>query len=185
MVSSARLLTSVSPDVQTKFTRLAESRGVSNSKLLGLLVEHVLQNAGTPAKPGSEDRRLRDSSSSDPATKYTIRLQSEDAGALERRAEGRGMSASSYAAHVVRSHLRANPPVPYEEYEQFKRVLNELGGIRAALNQLVGEGGAARDVDSRLSQAVTKLMPALKSIREDVQDALAANARSWETPDAQ
>lgn len=184
MASSTRLLTSVSLDTQARFARLAAARGVSKSRLLGLLVHAVLAKNETAAPAASESTREGTAALRTPAIKYTIRLQGYDAAALERRADGRGMPASSYAAQVVRAHLRANPPVPYEEFQQFKRVANELGGIRAALHQLVGEGGAAVDVDGRLSQAVHKLLPVLKTIKADLQATLAANAKSWEVPDA-
>ena len=119
-----------------------------------------------------------------PPPKYTIRLQGLDAAALERRAEGREMPPSSHAAQVLRAHLRTSTPVPYQEFQQIKRIVNELGGIRASLFQLAASAAQRSRFDAELCDAIRKLLPLLKSVREDVQNTLSANSKSWEAPDA-
>jgi hypothetical protein len=56
-----------------------------------------------------------------------------DAARLEARAQARGVTASRYVSHLLRAHLRADPPMPYGEFQELKRVVNELAGVRAAI----------------------------------------------------
>lgn len=179
MAASARLLTSVSAAQRERFTELAAARGVSVSHLLARLVDTAL--AETPAE---KVRRLSLAALEEraPAEKYTVRLLGTDAAHLEQRAYARSLTASGYVAHVLRAHLRADPPMPYTEFQELKRVVNELAGIRGALAQLL-DANRTVPIETSLSQNVLRLLPALKQLREKIQDTLIANSKSWATPD--
>lgn len=196
MATSARLLTSVPPAQDARFTALAQQSGLSKSKLLALLVDAALARNAVPeplrhteTAVGDWPRRSVSHSAYEgaayiPPAKYTVRLRGEDAAALERRAEQRGMLPSSYAGQVLRAHLRTSPPVPYAEFQTIKRLVNELGGIRGALFELLAVQRAGQRIDAPIIDAVQKLLPALRNVRQEVQNMLTANSRSWETPDA-
>jgi hypothetical protein len=181
MPSAARLFTSIDPDQQARFAALAEARGVSVSKLLANLVY-----AAVAESPSAKMNRLTQASRSDaaPAEKYTVRLMGVDAVRLEERALGRGMTASGYVAHVLRAHLRANPPMPFKEFQELKRAVNELSGIRLALAGIVANAVAVRELGGTVAASIGRLLPTLKQIRDDVQNTLVANSKSWETGDA-
>src|SRR5208283_5245305 len=180
MTEAARLKTSVPPDQHERFAELAAAQGVSASKLLARLVWTALKE-----NPDAKVKRLLEEAAAGkaPAEKYTVRLMGVDAARLEGRAQARGVTASGYVAHVLRAHLRADPPMPYGEFQELKRVVNELAGIRAALGQLIALEGS-RAIEPSLKENVLKLLPALKQIRDKVQDMLVANSKSWEAPDA-
>jgi hypothetical protein len=180
MSESARLKTSVPPDQHERFAELAAAQGVSASKLLARLVWTALKE-----NPDAKVRRLLEEAAAGkaPAEKYTVRLMGLDAARLESRAQARGVTASGYVAHLLRAHLRADPPMPYGEFQELKRVVNELAGIRGAMAQLASEG-SRRGLEPSLQENVLKLLPALKQIRERVQDMLTSNSKSWEAPDA-
>ena len=179
MAASARLLTSVPPAQRERFAELAAARGVSVSHLLARLVDTALAES-----PAEKLRRLNLSSREEhaPAEKYTVRLLGADAAHLEERAQARALTASGYVAHVLRAHLRANPPMPYAEFQELKRVVNELAGIRGALSQLLAEPRDA-PIEASLSHSVLRLLPALKQLREKIQDTLVANSKSWAPSD--
>ena len=179
MPASARLLTSVQPEQRERFSELAAAQGVSSSRLLARLVHRALAE-----NPAAKVQRLLDEvkAGKAPAEKYTVRLMGADAAHLEERAQRRGLTASGYVAHLLRAHLRADPPMPYGEFQELKRVVNELAGIRGALVQLTSGRHASQAIESELKEAVLKLLPALKQIRERVHDVLIANSRSWEAP---
>jgi hypothetical protein len=181
MAATARLLTSVPPEQRERFSQLAEAQGVSSSKLLARLVHRALIE-----QPAVKVQRLLEESRTGqaPAEKYTVRLMGVDAARLEARAQARGVTASGYVAHVLRAHLRANPPMPYGEFQELKRVVNELAGIRAAMAQLAAGGAGRSALEESLKDNVMRLLPALKQIREQVQATLIANSKSWEAPDA-
>ena len=184
MTRSVRLKASVPPEQSERFTALAERRGLSTSRLLAMLVDQALAQNAVPEGEGRATSTSRETHGYVPPAKYTVRLQGLDAAALERRATERGLPASSYAANVLRAHLRANPPMPYTEFEQLKRVVNELAGLRALLVRLVESDDPGRFIDAGIASAVRKLLPALKSIRQDVQSVLEANSKSWAAGDA-
>ena len=181
MTTSARLLTSVPPEERERFTALAEDQGVSVSRLLAGLVHKAVRET-----PEAKIERLRESARQGkaPAEKYTVRLTSVDGARLEERAQRRSVTASGYVAHLLRAHLRASPPMPYGEFQEIKRVVNELAGIRAELSRLT-EGIPGYEIEEGLKQSVVRLLPALRGIREQIQSALVINSRSWEAPDAE
>ena len=181
MTESVRLKTSLPPDQRERFTDLAAAQGVSASKLLARLVWTALKE-----NPEAKVKRLiaEAAAGKAPAEKYTVRLMGADAAHLEARAQARGVTASGYVAHLLRAHLRADPPMPYGEFQELKRVVNELAGIRGAMAQLASREGSTQGLEPSLKENVLKLLPALKQIRERVQDMLISNSKSWEAPDA-
>ncbi len=181
MPTSIRLKTSVPPDQHERFATLAAAQGVSASKLLSKLVWTAVAET-----PEAKVKRLAAAAKDNkaPAEKYTVRLLGADAARLEERAAKRGVTASGYVAQVLRAHLRANPPMPYTEFQELKRVVNELAGIRMALAQIVEHEGSSKGVNEVLIATVAQLLPALKKVREDVQNTLTVNSKSWEAPDA-
>ena len=181
MPNSARLLTSVPPEHQARMSALAAAQGISVSKLLAKLVWSAVKE-----NPDARIRRLTAASTDNtaPAEKYTLRLMGADAARLEGRAQARGLTASGYVAQVLRAHLRANPPMPYGEFQELKRVINELAGLRGALTQIANGGGSAELLEASTRHSVMQLLPALKRIRDDVQNMLDVNSKSWEAPDA-
>lgn len=174
----ARLLTSVPAEQRLWFAQLAASRGLSSSRLLALMVEAVVTKhaSGSSARTQVQASRLPSQASS----KYTLRLQSEEAVLLEQRAQRRQLQPSRYAAQVLRAHLRKNPPLPYEEFQQIKRLVNEVAGARALLIDVARQAADSDRCEASVIDAVAKLLPALKSVRDDVHRMLVANAKSWE-----
>lgn len=174
----ARLLTSVPAEQQRRFAQLAGSRGLSSSRLLALMVEAIVTKHASAVSPGTQVQASR--SPSQPSTKYTLRLHNDEAVLLEHRAQRRQMQPSSYAAQVLRAHLRNNPPLPYEEFQQIRRLVSELAGARALLIDVTRQAPNSNSCNASTIDAVAKLLPALKSIRDDVHRMLVANAKSWE-----
>jgi hypothetical protein len=68
--------------------------------------------------------------------------------------QARGVTASGYVAHVLRAHLRADPPMPYGEFQELKRVVNELAGIRGAMAQLASQEGSTQGLEPSLKENV-------------------------------
>jgi hypothetical protein len=181
MAVSVRLLTSVSVEHRERFAALAAARGVSLSHLLARLVHHAVAELHTSEPTGIAPPARVGSAT---AKKYTVRLWGSEVACLERRAKLRQATPSGYVAHLLRAHLRAEPPMPYGEFQTLKRVVNELAGIRGALNELVINPPAGTMIEEGLRENIFKLLPALKSIRTQVHNTLVANSKSWAAPDA-
>ena len=74
--------------------------------------------------------------------------------------------------------------MPYAEFQTLKRVVNELAGIRGALNEFVTKPPAGTLIEEEgLLESIFKLLAALKSIRAQVHDTVIANSKSWAVPD--
>ena len=133
MAASARVFASLPNKQHERLSQLADAKGLSISRLLAGLVERELAE-----NPEERVQRLIAQAQDDraPAEKYTVRLTGIDAARLEARAQGRSLTPSGYVAQLLRAHLRANPSMPYKEFEELRRVVNELAGIRGALQQL-------------------------------------------------
>lgn len=174
----ARLLTSVPAEQQLRFAQLAASRGLSSSRLLALIVEATVTKHVSAASTSTQLQASRFPSQA--STKYTLRLHNDEAVLLEHRAQLRQMQPSSYAAQVLRAHLRKNPPLPYKEFRQIKFLVSELAGTRALLINVMRQCANSNRGDASMIDAVAKLLPALKSLRDDVHRMLVANAKSWE-----
>jgi hypothetical protein len=74
--------------------------------------------------------------------------------------------------------------MPFKEFQELKRAVNELSGIRLALAGIVANAVAVRELGGTVAASIGRLLPTLKQIRDDVQNTLVANSKSWETGDA-
>src|SRR5215470_10110149 len=119
-----------SAEVKARFCALARSRGLSESKLLGLVIDAVLARNPIDAtgetqsgKPGKGDH-------------ISVRLRPGDGARLRERARARGMNYTTYAAVLIRSHLFSNPPMPLRELGLLECGLAQVSAIAGSLRQI-------------------------------------------------
>jgi hypothetical protein len=169
-----QLKTWVSKETKERFSAVARYQGMSDSALLKRLVELMLQTAssGGLATIAEANRTARGS-------RLTVRLRTDDQALLLERAAARGMAAATYVSVLVRSHLRALPPLPKSELAALKHAVSELSAVGRNLNQIAraaNEGariaGAGRDE----FKAILKICEAL---RDHTKNLIKANAASW------
>src|SRR5258708_1102563 len=131
-------------DQKAGFAALAASRGLSESRLLGLLIDSVLErNPVDPAGGGRQE-------GGGEGDRITLRLRPGDGKWLRLRAHGRGMKYTTYAAALIRAHVRADPPMPLEELVRLERNLAEISAIGRRLNSIALAVGEGRGLDPRL-----------------------------------
>src|SRR6516225_11334779 len=119
-----------SAEVKARFCALAASRGLSESKLLGLVIDAVLRR--NPIDAGSEQQRGK----AGKADHISVRLRPGDGTRLRERARARGMSYTTYAAVLIRSHLFSNPPMPLKELSRLEGGLAQVSAIAGSLRQI-------------------------------------------------
>lgn len=168
-----------SPDQKAGFAALAESRGLSQSKLLGLLIEALLARSAIAPAAGQVQA---ESSERD---RITIRLRPGDGKLLRSRAQRRRMNYTTYVAALIRAHVRADPPMPLEELSILERSLAKVSAISRSLSQLAravreGHGGDA----GRLPE-LESIREALEQLRQALREVVKANRISWESADAE
>ena len=167
------------PDQKAGFAALAASRGLSESRLLGLLIDSVLErNAVDPAG----DEHHGETGEGD---RITLRLRPGDGKWLRRRAQTRGMKYTTYAAALIRAHVRANPPMPLEELARLERGLAEISAIGRRLNQIAGAAREGQGVDPGLRVELVAVRQAVEELRQSLREVVKVNRMSWESADAQ
>ena len=118
------------------------------------------------------DRGNRDS-------RLTLRLAPEDLTLLRERAGARSMASATYAAVLLRSHLRNVAPLPKEELLTLKRSIAELSAIGRNLNQIARAVNSGERVSLPGRQEVLVMLKIAEGLREHVKALLKANTASW------
>src|SRR5258708_5555020 len=151
-------------DQKTGFAALALSRGLSESKLLGLLIDSVLER--NPLASAGDERHDEIGE----GDRITLRLRPGDGKWLRLQAQRRGMKYTSYAAALIRAHVRANPPMPIEELAQLERSLAEISAIGRRLNQIAGAVGEREGVDPALRVELAAALQPVEELRHPVRE---------------
>lgn len=180
MVASQLIAVRVAPETKARFRALATWHQTTESGLLKRLIDASLQSATTvwSEAPQSTDRVTR-------GVRLYVRLRPEDRLLLRERGMSRGMAPATYVSVLVRSHLRALPPLPRNELLALKRSVAELGAIGRNLNQIAraaNQSGRASGPSREDLRAVLKVCEAL---RDHTKALIKTNTVSWETGHAE
>jgi uncharacterized protein (DUF1778 family) len=163
-------------DLETKklLQSLADREGTTESRFLRRLLEPVINNTPLTQPPAAPRERIsRDK-------RLAIRLQADDRKLLSERAETRGVRSATYVALLLRSHLRARPPLPTAEYLAVKESVAGLRAVGRNLNQiarLMNQGGVPSP--SALTSELAAANQVAPDLRDRVLALLEANERSW------
>lgn len=108
-----------------------------------------------------------------------VRLGHDDRIILRERAAARGMASATYAAALLRSHLRSLAPLPTNELTALKRAVAELSGIGRNLNQLAAATHRGDRVSGPSREDLRALLKVCEVMHLRVKDLLKANLTSW------
>ena len=167
------------PDRKGQFAALAASRGLSESKLLGLLIDSVLER-----NPVHEvgDEGHGEAGNGD---RITLRLRPGDGKWLRLRAHARDMKYTTYTATLIRAHVRGDPPMPLDELARLERSLAEVSALGRNLNQIARRMREGQGVDPGLRPELTIVLHAVEELRQALREVIKVNRISWESADAQ
>ena len=181
MIPGARSSITAWPTLDQKagFAALALSRGLSESKLLGLLIDSVLERNAIHEAGDEPHREAKE------GDRITLRLRPGDGQCLRLRAQRRGMKYTTYAAALIRAHVRADPPMPLEELARLERSLAEISVIGRRLNQIAGAVREGQGVDSGLRPELTVVLRAVEELRQTLREVVRVNRISWESGDVE
>ena len=170
----------VTPEIKARLRGLAEREQVAESALVRQLLVTMLrvQEPAPHPKQDEADSMPRDS-------RQYVRLRLEDQKLLKARALARGVPAATYIALLVRSHLHSVPPIPEAELLAVRQSISELRSIGRDLNTMaraIGRGGGGPQPGQR---DVLRLMKVGEVLRDGIKALYVANAKSWETGNAE
>ena len=167
------------PDRKGQFAALAASRGLSESKLLGLLVDSVLER--NPVDDAGDERHGETRN----GDRITLRLRSGDGKWLRLRAHARGMKYTTYAAALIRAHVRVDPPMPLDELARLDRSLAEVSALGRHLSQIAREIREGQRIDPGLHVELAAVLQAVEELRQSLRQVVKVNRISWESTDAE
>lgn len=181
MSASTRSSLTAWPDSEKKarFAALAASRGLSQSKLLGLLVDAVLTR--NPVDSAVEEPRRKAGRDDH----VSLRLRPGDGRLLRLRARARGMKYSTYAAVLIRAHLRASPPMPLRELAKLERSLAGVGAVAESLGEIARAMTQGERGDPAQRLELSGIVPAVEELWRQMREVVKANVLSWESPDGE
>ena len=168
-----------SADQKAGFAALADSRGLSQSKLLGLFIEALLARSPIAQATG----QVKGESSE--RDRITVRLRPGDGKLLRSRAKRRSMNYTTYVAALIRAHVRADPPMPIEELSVLERSLGEVSAISRSLSQLARAAREGQGADAGRLPELESIREALEQLRQSLREVVKANRISWESADAE
>jgi len=108
-----------------------------------------------------------------------VRLRHDDRIILQERATARGMPSATYAAALLRSHLRNLPPLPTAELTALKRAVAEINAVGRNLNQIAEAANRGDRVSGPSREDLRALIRVCEALRNHVKDLLKTNQRSW------
>jgi hypothetical protein len=164
-----------SAEVKARFCALAGTRGLSESKLLGLIIDAVL--ARNPIDAGAEQQRGKAGKSDH----ISVRLRPGDGTRLRERARARGMNYTTYAALLIRSHLFTNPPLPLRELSLLESGLAQVSAIAGSLRQIAQALRQEEALDPELPTRLAAVLPAVDGLWQQMRELVKANVLSWES----
>ena len=167
------------PERKGQFAALAASRRLSESKLLGLLIESVLKR--NPVDEAGDDRN----GEAEEVDRITLRLRPGDGKWLRLRAQRRGMKYTTYGAALIRAHVRANPPMPIEELARIERSLAEVSALERRLSQIARGMRDEDGVDPGLREELAAVLRTVNEVRQAAREVVKVNRISWESVDVQ
>ena len=168
---SALIATRASQDTKSRFADLASARGISESALLGALIDAALD----------QPEAVAESSDSGFATdRITLRLRPGDRALADARAAERAMRTSSYLVMLLRAHLRASPVMPLSELNELKAAVGRLSALDRQLRAITETHPSVLSADSSLRDLLMDVGHLLKQVREMVSQVVRVNLRSWE-----
>ena len=95
------------------------------------------------------------------------------------------MKYTTYAAALIRAHVRADPPMPLEELARLERGLAQISAIGRRLNQIAGAAREGQGVDPGLRVELVAVRQAVEELRQSLREVVKVNRMSWESADAQ
>jgi hypothetical protein len=164
----------VTPELKARFRALAEHEQLSESSLLTRVIEAMLLRPTDAAAVVSMSERRPLS------RRFSVRVTPDDLVLLDARARARGMRAATYAAVLLRAHLRSLAPLPKDELLALKQSVSELGAIGRNLNQLARIANQGNRVAGPTREDLRALIKVCEGLRDHVKDLIRANITSWE-----
>ena len=157
-----------------RFAALAASRGMTESRLLMLLVDTVLER-----NPTKDIERRADG----PSERVTLRLRPGDLARVAERAAARDMKPASYMVALIHAHVSSVAPLPARELNTLEVAVNQLASVSRQVQQLA-QSRCLSDCNGSLQTCLRDTLQHVEVLRRDTAEVVRTNLLSWEAGDA-
>jgi len=174
MIADACISFRVNSETKALLRRMALRDGLTDSAFVKRLLDGAISRTApfdAPVAPVSE-RLGRD-------TRLHVCITADDWQRLAERARARGMATATYAAFVIRAHLRHAAPIPQTEYLVLKEAILELTAIGRNLNQIARAVNAGEKACLPGRAEVRAMVRVAQGLRRSFKALLEANERTW------
>lgn len=169
----------VSPEVKDKFLVLAASRGMSTSRLLGMVIDTVLQRGAVSTTPPAPKTDLPTEQKSEAlATRVTPAEWAKIADEIKKRK----ITASGFIRLLLRAHFTKGPAFDPMEVAALREANMSLSKVGRLLNQGIKHLATNPYADPSRAlpeQTLTDLEREIRKIRKQIEELLVENLRSW------
>lgn len=180
MAATQLIAVRVTPETKAQFRALADRQQLTESALLKRLVTLTIQSVSGADSEALEPRRRGTLGS-----RVCIRLRAEDQLLLQERASARQIATATYAAVLIRAHLRSLAPLPKQELMELKRSVAELGAIGRNVNQMARAANQGGRVVGPGRDDLRLFIRVCEGLRDHVKAMIKTNTRSWESGHAE
>lgn len=167
----------ISKEMKQQFAALAKRRGVSEAKLLRLLIARALGESIAALADQLNNPQARESHASKPALK--LRLNPTERRALRKRAKARQVRVSRYITALVRAHLNANAPLLASESALLRELVLKLNAVGADLNHLVKASNEGVIWAGAFKEVLEQVLEVFEKLGVKLGDFEKANRESW------
>ncbi len=108
-----------------------------------------------------------------------VRLTADDWASLRERAATRNMAPATYAANVLRTHLRGRAQLLHTELAMVKDSVRELRAIGVNLNQIAQIANRDGRISGPTREDLSAFLKVCTGLRDHIAALVRANAKSW------
>jgi hypothetical protein len=173
---SAVLSLRIATQKKARFSALAGQRGMSESALLSLMVDRVLD---VHADEGALETREQSGDVGCANDRITVRLRRGDRVRVAVLAAQRQLKTSTYLAMLVRTHVHGAAVMPGAELEELRRLAASLAALGRQLRALERGPAALGQPTLPERQLLLDVSHTVTHLRDAVTDLVSANARAW------
>lgn len=181
METAQFLKTRVPAETKAQVQAAAQSEYLTEATWFRRVVEEALRKQAS--SPDNVRMRVSDDRScAEPSrdrARIYVRLSHDDRIILRERAVARGMPSATYAAALLRSHLRNLPPLPSQELTALKRAVAELSAVGRNLNQIAAASNRGDRPSGPSKEDLRALLKVCEAVHTRVKDLLKTNLTSW------
>jgi hypothetical protein len=168
--------TRTSSETKARFAALAAQQGLTESALLGLLVDKLLAANVAHGTFPTVGRRPDEGRAGE---RLTLRLRPGDRALADTKARARRMKTSSYLAMLVRAHVRSAAVMPPAELEELKCLAGHLAALGRQLRCVVA-AERVQGMSAAVSQELlVEVGTTVESVREAVSSVVRMNLINW------